>query len=400
MKIAIYVTNDQTLGHITRISSLLSGLRHKLHDKVKILILHSGKLEHSMGLGKFGKLVNLPYSVDKKCFNFCRKVYLKTELIERVKGQHLLKKRQSIIKEQLASFKPDIFLTEYYPFGLEFWTFELTDIVKFLKANYNIKIACSIGYPSFAPQTPEAVKFYDRFFFHYPKIETDYYTSSLQKLSFKHQADNFKSSLRSCSKKICYTGYILDNKKISISKERLKKKIGIGKGQKLVIVSRGGGVINDRLILYSILAAKRLKDVFFMISTGPAISGTDFELFNRQCHGLKNIRLVKYLDNFMDYLNAADLSINMAGHNTVVKLLWLKKQSITVPLNSIEQIYRTQMLKDFNLTKGLEADSFNVDNLALSIYTMLKNPLKPTNKIERLSFNGIEETIKGLECLV
>jgi len=400
MKIAVYVSNDETLGHITRISSILKHLKKTLKNNVEILIFHSGSPNNTWGLDRFGKLINLPYAISKKHFKLTRRVFLRPGVLSKINKSHMLERRQLIIKNSLKNFKPDIFLTEYFPFGLEFWTLELIEIVKFVKENLSTKIVSSVGYPSYRPITSCVFDLYDRIFFHYPKTEISYYIDSLKAASCFQQASDFSACLKKYSGRIRHTGYIIESEKINISKRTIRKDLKVKKSQKLVVVSRGGGVINDRIIFQSILAARILKDVFFFISAGPATQENEFKLFSRQCSGCGNIKITRWQDNFLDFLNAADLSVNMCGYNTIAKILWLKKQSVTVPLDSIEQAYRAKMLADNRFAVILKPNELSVDTITFAIKNMLDNPLKPKAHIEKISFNGVEETVKGLRCLM
>jgi len=109
---------------------------------------------------------------------------------------------------------------------------------------------------------------------------------------------------------------------------------------------------------------------------------------------IKNVKIVRYLPNLEDYLYASDLSINMAGYNTTVRLLWLKKQSIIVPFNTDEQRFRAHYLEKFEIFKTLSYESLCYKNLKKSVLDMLRSPLEPSHFIEDVDFNGIENMVK------
>ena len=402
MKLAIYFNHYQTLGHTTRVITLLKGLKEQFGPKVKILIFHSGK-KNIFNLKKYGKVIDLPFSLDKRWFNLQLRFRLDIWSVKLYGLENFLKKRLSIMKKELNKFKPDIFISEYYPFGKEFWAFELEFILEFLKKAFNTRIFSSVGYPFFMKDTAKIFNYYyDGVFFHYLRDEMFQYIKFLRQIKTTVDLKELEGFLKKFANKIYYTGYLIEKKRL---KEpcQIRKKLGLDLNRKLVVVSRGGGVVRNDIIIQSIKAAKILKKVFFLISAGPATSLDEFKYFKTLANLCNNVRLVLFLENFEDYLNAADLSINMAGYNTIVRLLWLKKQSLTIPLVSnignVEQEWRAKLIEKFGLFKVLNEKYLNLEVFLNNIRKMLKEPLLANNLINRLSFEGKENTLKIFKCL-
>lgn len=396
MKIAIYFSHYETLGHTTRVYTLIKGLKKAF--KAKILVLRSGKRQRSFELERYSQIVDLPFSIGRKWFKLERRFKFDEKTIKLYKVEELFRRRVDAIKEKLSEFKPDIFITEFYPFGREFWAFELKYIFDFLKSNFQTKIFSSVGYPFCEEDTAQLIRFYDACFFHCSVQEIDYYMRFKRKNRDWPRLMPFSDVLEKEKKKIHCTGYLLEKKRLS-PPSSLRKRLRIGKDRKFVVVSRGGGVDYNRIVTSSILAAKRLKDIFFLISTGPATTKAEFDEFRRMSAAFKNIKLVKYLADFEDYLNASDLSINMAGSNTMIRLLWLKKQSITIPLESPEQRCRVEFFKRFHIFRSLDYNKLNTEKLIENIKNLLVRPMKPSSQINEVNFNGLENTLRILRCL-
>jgi len=394
MKIAIYFTHHESLGHTTRIINIIDGLKKYFNKRVDILILHNGKRQQ-FNLKKYGKVIDLPYATGKEYFNKLNLVHKLFTMNESI--GNVLKSRLRLIKNSLKNFKPDIFITEYFPLGKEIWSgIELPVILKFIKKEFNPKIIGSVGYPSYHENSYDLIKnYYDLILLHCTKFDAKFFTSTLKSQYISPYI--FDSILKDFAEKIKFTGYIIKKNKLR-DKEKIRTQLGMNEGQKLVVVSRGGGVIYPKIITSSLLAAKKSED-FFLISTGPATSKDDFFIYKAFARKLKNVMVTHYLPNFKDYLNAANLSVNMAGYNTVTELLWLRKQNICVPSEGIEQIYRANMMDEFNLCKTLNYKVLSKNVILEEIEHLTSSPLKPKENIKELNFDGIENTIKIIEKL-
>ena len=87
----------------------------------------------------------------------------------------------------------------------------------------------------------------------------------------------------------------------------------------------------------------------------------------------------------------------MAGYNTIIRLLWLKKQSIVVPFRTEEQRYRAKYLEDFGHFKIIDYNSLSIDVLGKTVVEMLNNPLESLQTMNTDDFKGVENTIRLLE---
>jgi len=394
MRLAVYISHYETLGHITRIASILEGLKES-KNRTKILIIHSGKRQEAINLERYGEVIYLPYSIGRKGLFLEENRLIYNKILNSDGTNFFLKKRLGIMKNVLRKFKPEIFITEYYPFGREFWSFELPYILKYIKENFKSKVFSSVGYPSWMLDTNKMLKeFYSGIFFHCPRTYYNGYLNFLEENSPGRKV--LSETIRDFSKRIYFTGYIL-NKKQLIPIKSFKKKLHINNKQKLIVVSRGGGIVNSKIIFCSLGLAKSMKNVYFLISTGPATTEQEFKKYRYLSRKLKNVKIAKYLPYLEGYLNDADLSINMAGYNTIVRLLWLKKQSIVIPFKTDEQRFRAHYLEKFGIFKTLSYESLSFESLRKNVLDMLNNPLDPLHLIGSVDFNGVENMVELIE---
>lgn len=112
------------------------------------------------------------------------------------------------------------------------------------------------------------------------------------------------------------------------------------------------------------------------------------------------------MHNFTSYLRASDISINMAGYNTSVQLLYFKKPSIVIPSSEdpetavgycSEQISRSKILKDYLGSRILDYYTFTAVDIARYIkntdFAKIGSSLK---RIKNDWFNGAEITAKNI----
>lgn len=89
----------------------------------------------------------------------------------------------------------------------------------------------------------------------------------------------------------------------------------------------------------------------------------------------------------------------MAGYNTMVRLLWLNKPAIVVPLDSNEQEWRADFMRRFGNFRILRKRAFSCKSLYENVATMLKSGPRP-KKTDKELFEGREKTIAILKCLI
>lgn len=399
LRVAFYYNHYNTLGHSTRIFSLVKGLKEYYKKKIEIFVLQGGKEQSSIPLYRFSKVYLLPYSIDKRGLFIEENRRIYKRIVSSGKLDKMLKERLFLIRKILNQCKPDFFITEYFPFGQEFWTFEIPYILRFLKDNYNkCKIVSSCGYLNWIENTYGYVKeFYDGLLIHLPEEVCAYYHLYLHNKGAKELDRVFVDF----HDKIFFTGFVLDSFKVKHEKLIRRWLISKKKNQKLILVSRGGGIVNKKIILTSFLVAKRNKNLFFIVCCGPATSPEEFKRYRKLAQGIENLKLVKSMFQF-DFdtcLKSADLSINMAGYNTTIRLLYYGKKTILVPYYSSEQRWRADLVKKYLPSRIIQEKELVPSLLERDIYQLLREE-KKSFKIDKNWFSGVPDTIKYLKCMI
>lgn len=393
IKILFYFTHKESLGHTTRILNIIQSIKNIYNKYVDIYVFQGGKLQSYLHTPKGISWFDLPYPYYSK-LNFKKgSSHYFVPLYSRIRANYMLSK----IKE----IKPNIFITEFFPFGREENRFELLPVLKYLK-DRGSKIFASIGYPYLVQDNIKILsfysKFYDYFMIHTPKdLEFPYLYKNITNPILK---SIYKKVFNLLSDKIIYTGYILPleleenkNKNYLIDKLKTQKK-------KLVFVSRGGGVIYPKIIINSIIAKKYLsEDFIFLIIAGPSSSKRELKLFKDLIKESKskNITLFKYVSNFLYLLRESDISISMAGYNTSVQLLYFRKKSIVIPSSvdpeiaigyCSEQLSRAQILKKYLNSDILDYNSMTAKDISNAIERKISQKNTNVIEIDNNWFNG------------
>ncbi len=401
--VLIYFTHKESLGHSTRTLSIIHALIKQYGHKIKISVFQAGKEQAYLNIPKQVDWFNLPNPFYSK-LNFRRGIsQVFSPLYAKARAQYMLSK--------IIRIKPDIFITEFFPFGREDCRFELLPILTYLKKN-NVRILASIGYPYIVRGNIDILAghcgLYDKFLIHTPKdLEFNYLKEDIGNHLLKAV---YQRTFNQIKDRIDYTGYIMPFNSINIrNKNAIRKELGI-EGKKMVIVSRGGGVRYPKIISHTIASLQYLNahDYVFVVSAGPATTSREMRLFKSLKKNFpgRSLRLLRYIADFPSYVNAADVSLSMAGYNTSVPLLYFRKRSVLIPSREdpetalgycCEQISRARLMRDYIGSEILDYHEATPKKIASHIEkaSRKKIPIK-SRFMEESWFTGAENTAKSI----
>jgi predicted glycosyltransferase len=314
-------------------------------------------------------------------------------LIVSDKAPEAFRDRLAFIKKVIDKFRPNVFMTEDFPFAREFWSFEVPYIIKYLKNGFACRIVGSSGYLGWIDNMHEYIKeLYDLLLIHSPwELSQNY-----QDYFSKRAVGDLRRVLSDYAHKIHFTGFIMDRIPLGNVK-KIKAKYLDSKHKYLILVSRGGGVFSKKLILCSLLLAQKNKDLFFIISCGPATPEEEFNEYKIFAKNIKNIELYKFIPPscFETYLRAADASINLAGYNTLARLLYYQKKTVLIPYDTQEQRWRADSVAKFLVSRVIKEKDLNTHLLEKALRELLKDSRK-AHQFDRRLLCGISNTGKIL----
>jgi predicted glycosyltransferase len=369
-----YVANN--LGHTRCIFNLVKGLKLYSKQRISILVFQSGKSNHNLSFNLYAKVCNLPELQKDKSV-----VKNEDKLDDQELFLNILKKRISKIITALRDFSPDIFLTEFYPFGEDKWSRELFYVLRYVKANLNTKIFASIGYLIWKDNAFDILKeFYDGIFCHFPR---DYLEEYLRSDSASRQGKTqFKKIIKHFPGRIYFTGFVVDKGYLD--------SIGFVKREKYILVSRGASKEKDKkdIIRNTLKIAESFENYNFIISLGLYADKREVHYYKKLADNKNNIILKRHITDFSRLMKGAVLNISMAGYNTVAELLYLRKECLIIPYHTEEQLFRAYFVNREYGVPVIFPEKMSFKRLEINIEQRLKNSRKP--KVNLVDFQGQE----------
>jgi predicted glycosyltransferase len=190
---------------------------------------------------------------------------------------------------------------------------------------------------------------------------------------------------------VVYTGYICEQSDPGAG-SALKDQLRLQPGEKLIVVSAGGGNVGYSLLDAAIKAYDLLQfPVRMHIFTGPYLPADDFASLKQKT--VPGVRIQRFIDNFPAWLAAADLSISMGGYNTSMNVLAAGTPALILPFaQNREQRLRTERLAAISGITMLEESELSPGVMAENITAMLAQ----TKKTPPVLLDGAEKTNQWL----
>lgn len=321
--VLIHYTHKGTLGHSTRVHALCHGLSRA---GFRVHLLQAGSEQPSIQFPRNVVLHPIPYPFDSRLsFHGGR-------------SATSLPLRREFVMKTVRSVNPDIFITEFFPFGRADYTPELLPALRHLR-QCGKRIYASIGYP-FLVQiynlarsgdmdlTIHLIGLYDQLLIHTPpQLENSYLRTVLAKPELQTGYDQFFEHIRN---KTTYTGYVLPTED-SCPSQIINWP---HPAPYHIVISRGGGAVYPNIIACAIRAHKHLGEKYRMtIACGPSTTPEEKKLFEACLSSAdrSRIRLFDHVPGLAQLMRSCQLSISMCGYNTSVQLLTSGTPNLIIP---------------------------------------------------------------------
>ncbi len=369
MKIACYCQHVLGIGHF-----------HRSLEICKALAVHH---ETVMILG--GPDVILP----KTDVTFVQLPGLKMDanfstLLPYDPGQNLEEvkaKRQKQLYSFFQEFTPDIFLVELYPFGRKAFRFELDPILQDIAAGKLSPCLRLCSLRDILVEKKDREKYESRV--------VNLLNTSFDGLLVHSDPDFIPleqtfSSSSSITIPVHYTGFITPPQDPLQQNNTLRQELNIQDEDKLIVASIGGGNVGAELLQAVAKAANLLKEkttLHFHLFTGLYSAP---ELYTElQSFESSHIHTHRFASNFPEWLQAADLSISMAGYNTCMNLLDANIPALLFPFaqNREQKMRITAFTEccDFTL---LATDDLQAETLAQILILKIAKRNKQVNTVD------------------
>ena len=369
MKIALYCQHVLGMGHLFRTLEILGALAG--HDRLLLV----GGPETPASVPEGTAVVRLPeLAMDRDFTAFS----VSAGELEARKAA-----RREALLDALASFSPDVFFVELYPFGRKAFEFELLPALTALREKRfgPCRVVCGVRdiLVEKADQAGYEARVLDRLgrFFDAVLVHADPNLFPFS-ATFSRSAD--------IPVPLAYTGYVAATPQTSRRPGQTRHALGVEDGRELVAMSAGGGKVGAGALLAGLAACRRhprLSRAAVRVFAGPFAADAEVAAMEEAAAGLDDARVVRFAAGFADILAAADLSLSLAGYNTVMGILAAGCRALVVPFDqNREQRMRAERLAALGLLGLVETDALDPSRLARRMVEALKLPPPPRGSVD------------------
>ena len=198
----------------------------------------------------------------------------------------------------------------------------------------------------------------------------------------------------SISRKMYFTGYIPRKIPGKDAVRHIKKELGLKTGERLVVVTTGGGGDGYRVMdtylqaLETYTSSLPFKSVLI---TGPFMPKQERrDVFKRARKlGLRTYHFYRQMEKIFA---AADIVVSMGGYNTLCEILGQGTLSLLIPRETPrkEQIIRARAFHRQNLIDYIQWDNLSPGLLHEKLVALLQNPEPYQKAVSNFRLTGIE----------
>ena len=303
-------------------------------------------------------------------------------------------RRREMLFAHFREKRPDVLVTELYPFGRKAFRFELDPLLAAMREGVLPKSLCCCSVRDILVEKVEGrEKFEQR------AVETlnGYFDGVLVHADpdIITLGETF-SRLGDIHIPVHYTGFVTNEEKTG--DVRVREKLGLPATERLIVASIGGGNVGSELLFAVVAAFSALPaepPCRLQLFCGPYCDERDFRRLQEAGKSNEDIRVDRFTDHFPAWLATADLSISMAGYNTCMNLLRAGIPALVHPFGqNREQRLRAERLGRRAPIAVLAEDDLQPQALAGLIRRQLARPrVKPIVQLD-----GAAETVRRLEA--
>ncbi len=319
VKMLVYSHDTFGLGNIRRMISICEYVQTQM-EGMSILVLTGSPMLHSFRLTQGIDYVKLP-CLRRDMEGDIQVRYLNLTL------DSIVRLRRELILTTVTHFRPDILLVDKKPGGVGG---ELEASLKAVRAALpNCSIAlllrdildeAAVTIEQWKRQSAYQLleKYYDRIL-----------VTGLAELYDVREEYQLPRSLR---EKVHFCGYVRRHPG-GQRREALRRELEIQEGQRLILVTAGGGEDGYGLIRNYVSGIALDPDPCLrtLVVTGPELAVERRREIKAAAGQDARLRVIEFTDQMMDYMNAADVVVSMAGYNTICEILSLRKRAVVVP---------------------------------------------------------------------
>ncbi len=358
MRLMVYSHDTFGLGNIRRMLAICSHMHASIPD-LSILIVSGSPMLQSFRVVQGIDYIKLPCLKRTECGELGVR-FLDLEVAE------IVRLRRELILSTVMSYRPDVVLVDKKPDGL---AGELEPSLRHIKCSLpqtriHLVLRDILDSSRVTVDAWTRRGYYNilRWFYDRVLVLGD---QSIFDVCEEYQ---FPQDLR---EKVHHCGYV-QRQLPARSRSEIRQELGVEQEERLVFVTAGGGEDGYELFSASLAATRSLAQrlpLKTLLVTGPELGTEQTQAICRAAQTQDGLQVIKFTDDLISYMNAADIVISMAGYNTICELLTLGKRAIVVPrVRPIEeQKIRAERLAGFRAFRTILPDELTPRTLESAI---------------------------------
>jgi len=256
----------------------------------------------------------------------------------------VLRRRLAQFEALMDEVRPDIFLVELFPFGRKKFGFELLPILENVRAGkYGpCKAVCSLR--DILVEKKDQAKFEKRVLSQLNGLFDCLLVHADPKLVRLEETFPASGKIRI---PVRYTGYVTPAPAPGAG-AALAEELGLN-DLPLIVASAGGGNVGQELLRATAAGSRLLAESIphrLAVFTGPYASDDEMSQLEALAAGQSHITVRRFTNRFPAYLDAAALSVSLAGYNTTMNLLAAGTYGLVLPFDqNREQRMRAERIE-------------------------------------------------------
>lgn len=391
-KIIVYSHDAFGFGNIRRMLSICKYLLKHIPN-LSVLLISGSPILHDFRLPPGLDYIKLP------CLNRGQSgmavKYLNTDL------ESTLRLRSQIVLAAAKNYQPDLVLVDKKPMGIQS---ELQSTIEYLKSNLPAtKLVLLLRDILNTPEKTIAEWQRENYYSQVESLYDRILVVGMQQIFDLVREYQFGKEI---ADKVRYCGYIRKESGLK-NRRTIRQELGIGKHEKLVLVTPGGGEDGYYLVnnyLQGLAQQSKCfsdRNIHTLILCGAEMPPQHQQQIARQAQGLPGVTIKEFTDDMMSYINTADLVVSMCGYNTITEVLQKGKKAIVIPRikPGREQLIRAQSMAKAGLIEMIHPENLKPDLLIKTMFASLTSA-KSSEKLVDLDFSGLPRVADYLAMLM
>ncbi len=363
--IVMYSPDTVGLGHVRRNSTIATHVV-EMNPDCSVVLLVGSAAGPVFALPPGVDTIKLPSVQKLSSGDWCaRSLSISNQVAQRV--------RSGLIRETIATLRPDILLVDHLPCGI--WS-ELLPVFEFIRSR-RLPTRIVLGLRDILDDPQRVSSRWSREGTY--DVVRRYYDSVFV---YGDRAVFDSAAAYGLSEEICsdvrFMGYVTGE---TNSSPAASGRQSGGRDEKFVVVTAGGGYDAYPMMAASLEALSvvpRSQRIRAVAVAGPLMPDEYFARL-RAMADASGIELVRFTSELKTMLRRADLVVTMGGYNSMLEITALGKATIVIPRSgpSMEQTVRSQMFEQMGFSRHVPLEAATPEFLSQAIVAGLASPPRP-----------------------